>query len=89
MKITFDPAKRNLTLEARGLDMAEAAEIFATEILTVEDDRLDYGETRFMTVGYLTGRMVVLIWTSRDAVRRIISLRKANAREQAQYGSSS
>ncbi len=85
MKITFDPAKRNLTLAARGPDMAEAAEIFATEVVTVEDDRLDYGETRYVTVGYLGGRMVVLIWTFRDAMRRMISLRKANAREQAHY----
>ena len=85
MKIEYDPAKRNLTLAARGLDLAEAAEIFATELMTVEDDRMDYGETRCMTIGYLTGRMVVLIWTNRGPVRRIISLRKANAREQAQY----
>ena len=85
MKIAYDPIKRDLTLEARGLDMAEAAGIFATELFTVEDDRLDYGETRLMTVGFLGGHMVVLIWTARGTTRRIISLRKANAREKAHF----
>ena len=85
MKIEYDPAKRAETLRLRGLDMARADEIFAAEILTVEDSRLDYGETRLLTIGYLQGRMVALIWTPRGPVRRIISLRKANEREQAQY----
>lgn len=83
MKIEYDQTKRDLTLQARGLDMADAAEVFATEVLIIEDDRLNYGETRFMTVGTLKDRLVVLIWTSRGTTRRIISLRKANAREQA------
>ena len=65
--------------------MARADEIFAAEILTVGDSRVDYGATRLLTIGYLQGRMVALIWTPRGPVRRIISLRKANEREQAQY----
>ena len=72
----------------RGLDMAETAEVFAGDLVTVEDSRQDYGETRFTTVGFLQGRMVVVIWTRRGITRRIISLRKANAREQAHYLSS-
>ena len=85
MEIEYDPAKRDATLRLRGLDMARADEIFAAEILTVGDSRVDYGETRLLTIGYLQGRMVALIWTPRGPVRRIISLRKANEREQAQY----
>lgn len=85
MPITFDPAKRDATLKARGLDMAGASAIFAGDTLTVEDDRRDYGEARFITIGFLWKRMVVVVWTSRGPVRRIISLRKANAREQALY----
>ena len=89
MKIEYDRAKPALTLQARDLDMAAAAEIFATELLTIEDDRQDYGETRFATFGFLDGRMVVIIWTTRGAARRIISLRKANDREQARFRPSS
>lgn len=85
MDIKFDPAKRLATLASRGLDMADAAEIFADAILTIADTRLDYGEDRLMSVGYLDGRMVVVIWTMRGTSRRIISLRKANEREQDTY----
>lgn len=86
MRIDYDPAKRATTLEARGLDMAQAGEVFDGPTLTVEDDRQDYGESRFLTIGFLAGRMVVLAWTQREAGRRIISMRKANDREQARYG---
>jgi uncharacterized DUF497 family protein len=54
---------------------------------TREDDRADYGETRFITAGLLDGRMVVMVWTLRGEVRRVISMRKANEREQARYRS--
>ena len=87
MKIEFDPDKRLTPLDRRGLDMARAAEIFAGATLTIADNRKDYGEQRFITIGRLDGRMVVSVWTPRGAVRRIISLRKANDREQALYGS--
>ena len=87
MKIKFDRDKRQATLDNRGLDMARAAEIFAGATLTIADDRKDYGEPRFITIGRLDGRMVVSVWTPRGAARRIISLRKANDREQALYGS--
>lgn len=86
MRVEFDPAKREATLEERGLDMARAAEIFAGSTLTVADDRRDYGEARFITIGFLDQRMVVTVWTPRSPARRIISLRKANDREQALYG---
>jgi uncharacterized protein len=86
VKIEFDPIKRQATVVNRGLDMARADEIFAGATLTIADDREDYGEPRFITVGRLDGRMVVTVWTPRGAARRIISLRKANDREQALYG---
>ena len=85
MTIEFDEAKRTATLEARGLDMARAGEVFAGETLTVEDDRRDYGEDRFITIGFLDDVMVVLVWTPRDGAYRIISMRKANERERTLY----
>jgi uncharacterized DUF497 family protein len=86
MIITFDPAKRLMTLAERGLDMARAGEIFEDDHLTVRDDRRDYGEDRFISVGFLDGRMVFLAWTRRVDALRVISMRKANDREQAKYG---
>lgn len=86
MGIEFDPVKRWTTLDRRGLDMARADEIFDGSVITVLDQRMDYGEPRFISVGRLDGRIVVLVWTPRGADRRVISLRKANEREQAAYG---
>ena len=83
--IEFDEAKRAATLEARGLDMARAGEVFAGATLTVEDDRRDYGEDRFITIGFLDAVMVILVWTPRDGAYRIISMRKANERERTLY----
>ena len=85
MRIVFDPIKRQATLDERGLDMADAAQVFATEKLTIIDNQKDYGETRNITVGYIDGRMVLAVWTQRGDARRIISLRKANEREQKAY----
>ncbi len=66
--------------------MARAAEVFGGRTLTVEDDRQEYGESRFITIGFLDGAMVVLVWTSRGDASRIISMRKANERERRLYG---
>ena len=85
MPIEFDAAKREATLEARGLDMARAEEVFAGATLTVEDDRRAYGEHRFITIGFLDGMMVILVWTPRGGTHRIISMRKANERERRLY----
>jgi hypothetical protein len=87
MKIDYPHPKRDVTLAERGLDMARAAEIFDGATLTVVDDRKDYGEIRQITIGFLDGRMVVMVWTQRGETRRIISLRKANEREQTAYAS--
>jgi len=75
-----------LTLEQRGLDFADADKVFDGPHLTIEDDRIDYGEVRYLTVGMLEQRMVVLVWTPRGQDLRIISMRKANDREQRAYG---
>ena len=86
MKITYDPDKRAVTLELRGLDMADAGEIFDGPHVTYMDDRKDYGETRHITIGHMAGRLVFVAWTQRGDTCRIISMRKANEREQAHYG---
>ena len=81
MRITCDPAKRLHTLESRGLDMRRAGEVFAGLHLTRPDDRIDYGEPRFITAGWLEAKLVVLVWTLRGSARRIISMRHCHERE--------
>ena len=55
MRITCNRAKREQTLLERGLDMHRAKEIFAGPHFTRPDARHDYGEPRFITVGWLDG----------------------------------
>ena len=86
MRIEFDETKRAATMRARGLDMARAAEVFDGATLTVEDDRRDYGERRFVTIGFLDGAMVVVVWTPRRGATRVISVRRANEQERRIYG---
>ena len=85
MDITYDPEKRDRTLAERGLDFEDAAQVFARRTIELLDDRNDYGETRWVTFGLLGGRMVALVWTPRNRGRHIISMRKANEREQKAY----
>ena len=82
MEITFDPAKRDLTLKHRGLDFARAGEVFAGRTATIVGNRLDYGEARFITAGVLDNRVVVMVWTQRGEARRIISMRHCHAKEE-------
>ena len=85
MRISFDPAKRQWTLEKRRLDFVEAEQLFAGLTYTFEDDRFDYGETRWITFGLLRGQLIAVVWTPRGEDRHVISMRKCNDREKKKY----
>ncbi len=85
MKITCDPAKRAAVLETRGIDLREAAEVFAGPTATWPDDRFNYGEVRQLTAGFLAGRVVLIAWTQRGAARRVISMRYCHAKEVRKF----
>ncbi|HZR04104.1 MAG TPA: BrnT family toxin [Burkholderiales bacterium] len=83
MRVTYDPAKRANTLAERGLDFEDASLVFEGTTVEVEDTRKTYGERRILCYGLLAGRLVVIGYTPRGAVRHIFSMRKANDREKA------
>ena len=90
MLIEYDSDKREKTLSDRGLDFCDAPIVWSCQHFTKIDDRVDYGEERFITVGFIESTMVIIAWTRRDKglnrpVRRIISMRKCNEREQTNY----
>lgn len=86
MAISFDPRKRDWTLKERALDFADAQSVLdGADRATAEDDRQDYGETRYITAGYLRGRMVVIVWTPRGVGRHIISMRYCHANEEKNW----
>lgn len=62
--IEFDPQKQIHTLLERGLDFAHAGEVFSRTIHTFQDLRQSYGESRFITLGFLDGRLTVVVRTS-------------------------
>lgn len=85
MRIAYDSAKRQKTLEERNLDFEDAPKVFAGRHFNTPDLRIDYGEKRIITVGQLDDIVVVLVWTPRGNARRIISMRKADAEERGAY----
>ena len=81
MAITFDSAKRDVTLVERGLDFADAETVIDNLAFQWVDDRYDYGEERVAAIGSLNDRMVVVVWTKRGDDRHIISMRHAHDKE--------
>ena len=81
----WDDAKNRSNFAKHGLDFADAELVFAGPCVTFADNRFDYGEERFITLGLLAGRLVTIAHASRGKATRIISMRKANRREQKIY----
>lgn len=82
MRYTWDEAKRRRTLDQRGLDFSRANELFAGPTFTFEDDRWDYGEDRWVTIGLLGYKVVVVVHTETDDEIHVISMREATRNEQ-------
>ena len=85
MQFEWDAAKNRSNFAKHGLDFEDAELVFAGPCVTFADGRFDYGEERFVTFGLLAGRQVAITHAPRGEVTRIISMRKANRREQKIY----
>ncbi len=85
MFIRFDTEKRQRTLIERGLDFLDAQSVIDNAVTTFEDTRFAYPEIRMLTFGLLEERLVVVVWAEIEDGIRIISMRKANDREQRRY----
>jgi len=85
MSYEFDPAKDERNLDKHGLSLAEA-EGFEWETAVVDEDTRNlYAEPRFEAKGFIDERLHVMVYCLRADVVRVISLRKANAREVKDY----
>jgi uncharacterized DUF497 family protein len=85
MRFEWDEAKRLSNLRRHGFDFVDVERIFVGNAVTILDDRFDYGEIRFITLGMLDGRVVAITHTETDEVTRIISFRKASKNEEEIY----
>ncbi len=81
----WDERKRRINLHKHGFDFADCAKVFAGYTFTTVDDYDEYGETRLVTFGLLRGRVVAVTHTERRECIRVISMRKADIDEQADY----
>lgn len=88
MRIEFDPAKSERNRRERGLPFERATDFDFSIALIAIDERRDYGEARYVALGPLDDRLHVLCFTETLEGIRVISLRKANAREVARYAKS-
>ncbi len=84
MEIEFDTAKDAANIAKHGVSLTLGASMDMTTAVIDQDDRREYGETRFNALGLIGGRVHAMTFTVRDCIR-IISLRKANSREQARF----
>ena len=84
MQFEWDDHKRIFNLRKHGIDFTDAKEIFTGYTVTVEDHG-DYGEQRFISIGILLKRVIVIVHTEYNDTIRIISARKASKYEQRFY----
>lgn len=84
MRHSYDHDKRAKVLE-RGLDLADAWQVFEGFHLTRADTKHSDVEERVMTLGMIGEDVVLVVWTPRRGERRIITMWKANAREREKY----
>jgi len=81
MRFTWSERKRSINLEEHDLDFVDAPRVFEGLTYTYEVDRFACGEQRFVTPGLLAGVPVSIAHTEADDEIRVISFRKATARE--------
>jgi uncharacterized DUF497 family protein len=66
MAMTYDPAKRRSNKRKHKIDLAECEAAFDASMLTREDASQSLGEQRLVSLSWLQGRVVVLVWTAHD-----------------------
>jgi uncharacterized protein len=82
MHFSWAEKKRKANLEAHGFDFVDAEKVFEGPIFTYEDDRFNYEEQRFVTLGFLNGVVVSIVHTETKYEIRVISFRKATTKEE-------
>jgi hypothetical protein len=87
VKFEWDDGKSEDCFTQRGFDLAYAVQVFLDPVRLVEvEDRFDYGEPRYRMLGRIEGRLFLVVYTPRGDRFRLISARKANAKEAARHG---
>jgi uncharacterized DUF497 family protein len=85
IRYEWDDAKNAENLEKHGIAFKAILDLDWRMAVSRIDQRHAYGEERVLAFAPLDGRLHAVVYTIRGGVRRIVSLRKANRREQATY----
>jgi uncharacterized protein len=85
MDFEWDEEKCLINMRKHGVDFVDVPSVFDTDVVTVEDDRYNYGEQRFVTFGLLNGREIAVVHTDDGNLIRIISARRATKHERRNY----
>jgi len=85
VRTVWDEAKRAANLRKHGVDFAAAATLDWSSATIRRDDRFDYGEVRYRGLGVIGTVLYAIAFTYRTGDVRVISLRKANAKEIRDY----
>ena len=86
MKFEWDEQKNQANIKKHGMNFADAHKVFEYPMLVNLDDRQDYGEDRWIGVGLMDMRVVVIVFTELDEnTIRVVSFRKATSEERKRY----
>ena len=87
MRVEFDPAKDHINRAKHGIALEDAARFDWDTALEREDDRFDYGESRFVAIGRIDAGLYIMVFTegSDDDAVRVVSLRPTEKYEMWYY----
>lgn len=81
MKFTYDSAKNDSNIAKHGLPLSDAKLLDWNAAYSWIDQRKDYGEERYVALAPIDQHVYCVVYVESKIAVRIISLRKANARE--------
>ena len=85
MELTWEESKRTKTLKERGLDFVSAHRFFDGRAILHQFSPRG-GEERLKSTALLDdGKFFTIVWTWRDNVVRIISMRRSHEKEERKY----
>ena len=86
MDFEWDDDKNRENIRKHGLDFADVWQVFDEPMVIEIDNREDYGEERFMGIGFLKNFIVAIVFTEpQEDTIRVISLRKALKYERERF----
>jgi len=86
MRFEWSDDKNRINIKKHGIDFNDVSEMFNQEMLSTLDLREDYGEERWVSIGWLKSLLGVVVYVEKygDSIR-IISARKATKYEVKRY----